>query len=303
MSDDNIAETVQQLTESRMLAGIIMADHTGRSWLITKEPDGATAAVEITDPHGLKPRPSHVVQAVSVATEQSLAAYVGRFHTEVTMLFADVGANRIDALLDYHDASVPALYPPSALPPAGTPSGPSSPERESQANHTAHRAVLNLPFSEEWNTWIAPADKAFVRWWPHLDFARFLRENMEDITIPSAGDLLDAVKSLTAAKATSFKQDVDLSSDHVTFHLDDAVTVRGKADVEVPTELEITIPVYFDGELFDITAFLRHKVEDGRLQLGLAFKGVNKVRQLAFNRIVERLDAATKVPIVHGKTA
>lgn len=301
MSEENSAETVERLTKAgAMMAGVIEAGADGRRWLITNDDYTAT---EVTDPHNLKPRPSHVAQNVSLATEQSLAAYVGRFHTKSTMLFADVGANRIDALIDYHDASVQALYPPSALPPDGTQSAPIAPEEVSQANHAAHRAVLALPFSDEWNTWIAPAGNAFVRWWPHLEFARFLRENMEDITAPVAGYLLDAVKSLTAAKATSFKQDVDLSSDHVTFHLDDATTVRSKADVEVPTELEITIPVYFDGQLFDITAFLRHKVEDGRLQLGLAFKGVNKVRQLAFNRIVDRLRDVTNVPIVHGKTA
>jgi hypothetical protein len=71
--------------------------------------------------------PRYIKQAVTVQTQDSLVEYVNRYKGADTVLFADISSNTIVATVDYH--------------------------AKDKAANVAHRAVLNLPFSEEWRLW------------------------------------------------------------------------------------------------------------------------------------------------------
>src|ERR1700728_1821353 len=79
---------------------------------------------EVSDAYGLKlAKPKYIKQSVTIETADSLIDYVNRFKGTETVLMADISANRIVALIDYHG--------------------------KDNAAHVAHRAKLELPFSEE----------------------------------------------------------------------------------------------------------------------------------------------------------
>src|SRR5690349_12332800 len=112
-----------------------------------------TVATEVSDAYGLKlAKPRYIRQTVTIETADSLIDYVNRFKVGDSMLFAEIAGNRIVALIDYH--------------------GPSAAEDDArgEASHVAHRAKMELPFSEEWKLWTGISGKLM----PQLEFARFI---------------------------------------------------------------------------------------------------------------------------------
>lgn len=233
-----------------------------------------TVATEVSDAYGLKlAKPRYIRQTVTIETADSLVDYVNRFKGADTMLFAEIAANRIVALVDYHNSS--------------------------EAAHVSHRAKLELPFSEEWQLWT----KISGRLMQQLEFARFLEENAADIRAPSAGDLLDACRDLQVRRKVNFIKAVRTNSDNENFeYSEETNATTKKGDLELPTKFVLGLPVYFGREDLEVSAFLRWKMDDGSLQLGIQLHRVEHVRQAEFKQIVVDIAERTGCPAVFGKS-
>ena len=249
----------------------------GRHFLVTHQ---NCEVQEITDPHGLMPkRPSYVHASVTVQTAESLSEYVNRFKSRNTMLYADITASTIRAIIDYHN--------PPARPDGG----------EVYAEHAAHRATLVLPFSEEWRLWTERHGKLTDQ----LTFARFIEENASDIMRPVGGELLDSIRDLQAHRKVHFVKAVRTSSDNENFEWTDETNVRQtKGDVEIPTKFVLGIPVYFGEAPVEVHAFLRWKLDDGKLLLGIHLHRAEHVRQAEFQKIMLAIGKATDCCMVFG---
>lgn len=235
---------------------------------------------EVTDAYGLKvAKPRYIKQAVTIETADSLVDYVNRFKGEETMLFADIAHNRVVALVDYHPAS--------------------SPDAES-ASHVAHRAKMELPFSEEWQLWTRVSGKLMLQ----LDFARFLEENASDVRAPDAGELLDACRDLQVRRKVSFIKAVRTSTDNENFEYSEETNATSpkKGDIDIPTKFKLGIPVYFGGAETELFAFLRWKLEEGALTLGVQLHRTEHVRQAVFKQIVDDVAARTGCAAVFGRS-
>lgn len=255
-----------------------VVSHGDRSFLVV--PDGLKTQ-EISDPHGLLPRPSHVKQALTVQTEASLGDYVDRFKGPSTILLADISASAIVALIDYHR--------PSAAPADVDP----------VAENLDHKATLSLPFSEEWKTWTGVDGKMMGQ----LEFARFIEENAAEIEAPSGAELLEVARDLQAVRNVDFRAAVRTNSDNENFEYVDETTAKSKAGgVEVPSRFELKLPVYFDGRSVQLFAFLRWKLDEGKLLLGVKLHRAEHVRQAVFKEIVGDLASRTGCPAVYGRT-
>lgn len=241
----------------------------GREYLIV--PEGHTH-VEVTLAHATEAlKPKTIAASVILQNEDALISYLNRFKLDESLLFADVADSRIVAAMDYHGAKSPALV--------------------------AHRATLALPFSEEWKTWtgISGALK------PQLEFARFIEENSPDIKAPAAADLLEAVRDLQARRSVNFIAAVRTDTDNESFEFNDNTEARSKGDLELPTKFLLSIPVYFGDAPVEVQAFLRWKLDDGKLQLGIKLHRAEHIRQAAFRLIVTAATEATGVLSVFGK--
>lgn len=230
---------------------------------------------DISEPGSIiAPLADHIRQGVTLQTVDSLVDYVNRFRTDNTILFADIQANSIAGLIDYH---APA-----------------------DAGRVAHKANMALPFSEEWQTWKAVDGKLMEQ----IDFARFLEENAVDVVAPSGADLLETCRDLQARRKVDFRKAVRTSTDNENFEYSDNTTATTKnGGVEVPSKFKLSIPVYFGSEPTELFAFLRWRLEEANLKLGVKLHRAEHVRQAVFRHIV--LDAAgrTERPAVFGKAS
>lgn len=266
----NNTETVVDLVHKSLQAHTVKTAD-GREFLIT--PSGTTAR-DVTDPHDLKPvPPRYIRQAVTLQTVDSLVDYVNLFKTEETVLFADIAANSIVALIDYH-----------------------APDRPAQV---AHAGTLTLNHSEEWRLWTGISGHLQEQ----LGFARFLEENGADVHAPSGADLLEVCRDLQARRKVNFTKAVRTASDNENFEYTDETEARSKGGIELPTKFQLRIPVYFGEPDTDLFAFLRWRLsaDDGGLKLGIQLHRVEHVRQAEFRQIVLAVGERTACPVMFGK--
>lgn len=266
---NNEAETIADLARKAAGGAQIISTPGGREYLIT--PSGYNAA-EVTAVNKLERfKPKNIAANITLQTQQALIDYVKRFSNEHSLLFADVDSSRIVAAVDYHSKEAAELID--------------------------HKATLSLPHSEEWKTWTAINGQLK----PQLEFARFIEENAPDIKAPDAGSLLEAVRDLQAKRSVNFVAAVRTASDNENFEFTDNTEARSKGDIEVPTKFVLSIPVYFGEPPTEVHAFLRWKLDDGKLQLGIKLHRAEHIRQAAFQLIVTGVSEATSVLAVFGK--
>lgn len=249
-------------------APVIVKSESGREFLIC---GSETTEKEITDPHGLKPAPKYIAQIVTLQSADALIEYTKRYKTEATLLFADIAANRITAAVDYHLTD--------------------------KASNVTHKGALQLPFSEEWDTW----NKINEKMMGQLEFARFLEENASEVVAPEAGELLDACRDLQVHRKVNFIKAVRTQSDNENFEFTDETQATSKrGDLELPTRVKLSMPVYFNDANRELFAFLRWRVDEGALTLGIKLHRLEHVRQAVFKSIVLDVADKTGCPVVFG---
>jgi uncharacterized protein YfdQ (DUF2303 family) len=271
----NDADTIASLAREGAHKPEILKTNDGREILVL--PEGFERH-DVPDEHGLKrTAPSYLKQDVTLQTVDSLADYVNRFKIAETVLFADIAASSICAVLDFHTASSGDMAP--------------------YVQRCAHRATMQLPFSEEWSIWKAASGHLK----PQLEFARFLEENGGDVGAPSGADLLEACRDIQARRNVNFIQAVRTASENESFEYTDNTEARAKGEIEIPTKFQLAIPIYFGELTSELFAFLRWKLDEGKMLLGIQLHRAEHVRQAVFKQIVLRVADATQCPIVFGK--
>lgn len=265
------AEAISKLAASGMKAETIELKD-GRVFVVMPRDHDLK---EVSDEHGLKiTSPKYIHQKVTVQTVDSLVEYVNKFKSADTALFADIDANAIRAVIDYH---APA-----------------------KAAELAHRAILQLNFSQEWVAWTKISGKLMAQ----LEFARFIEENGTDIKAPNAGELLEAVRDLQAHRKVNFIKAVRTSTDNESFeYSDETKATTTKGGIELPTKFVLSIPVYFGESDVELHAFLRWAIDTdaGGLALGVALHRAEHVRQAVFQQIVVSAAERASCPAVFGK--
>jgi uncharacterized protein YfdQ (DUF2303 family) len=261
-------ETIARL--ARAGSAQVLKTSDGREFLVTPN---ETSHVEVSDPNGLKlTKPRYISQHVSLQTTDSLVEYVKRFKGKGTILLADVSTNSIMGAIDYHVTD--------------------------HAEHVAHCAKLQLAYSTEWTEWNRISGKLMEQ----LEFARFVEENGADVRAPTGADLLECVRDLQAHRKVNFTKAVRTSSENENFEYSDETTASTKKGaIEVPTKFQLGIPIYFGESDVEVFAFLRWKLGDGNLTLGIALHRAEHVRQAVFKGIVASVAERAACLAVFGK--
>jgi len=245
----------------------------GRTFAIVRNDFGLTNITPANKAEVLKPK--LISQNVRIQSAESLIEYTNTFKNQHTVIFADINNNSIHVAIDYH------------LPP----------DRDGNPKATLckHNAYLNLPFSDEFQTWVAQDDRLI----PHVAFATFLEENAADITEPGGGELYELIRDIQV------KQDMHFSS---SIRMGDAVSISyskdedatTKANMELPVLFYVSIPVYFSEESVELRCLMRRKIADGKLHLGFKILRLEEVRQNEFDRVVRVVSMATDRLTIYG---
>lgn len=225
---------------------------------------------EITDPERL---PRAIRQKVTVDERASLVAYANRFSDARSMLVADYDKGQIVAYLDWHHGSDGELVP--------------------QPNR--HAATLQLRDSEEYARWSQMEGKLHSQ----DEFAHFIEENVSDVIDPDHSALLEICRDLEATQGVSFRSGVRLDNGDRTFVYENET--RTKGELQVPTEIRLSIPLYQGEGPSDVKAKFRFRVGPGGLQLGFQWHRVEYIRQATFRAMATQAAEETGLPLIYGR--
>ena len=96
-------ETIQQLVLASLRQPTMFDAPEGRTFVALPNADGGYELEQITSANKADVlMPKQVTQAVKIQTVGSLITYVDRFKNADSALFADINANRVVAIVDYH---------------------------------------------------------------------------------------------------------------------------------------------------------------------------------------------------------
>lgn len=190
------------------------------------------------------PPPDRIDQDVSLLTLQSFMDYVTSFRTADSVVFADEISAAYEAVLDYHSAT--------------------DVETTKARGTCEHIARYACPKSEQWALWTSASGKAVDQ----VGFARFLEDNLPDISSPPAADFLQLVLQLQIHKAAEFVSEVRLDNGQHQLRYQETIRNDTKqGDLKFPDSFVIQIPVFVDGTRYPLKCRLRYRLDEGKLRL------------------------------------
>jgi uncharacterized protein YfdQ (DUF2303 family) len=225
----------------------------------------------IEDLDGYLERPRRAEADVAAKSAETFSAYLLRFKTDATAVFADQQAFKVVGIIDYHAPDAPAFR--------------------------KHRVSYAAPRSLEWATWRASSGKKM----PQADFAQFIEDNVVDIRTPAGADMLEVSRNLQAKKKVEFGSAIRLADGAQQFSYSETVDgSTAKGTIKVPEVFVLGIPVFFGGELYEVTARLRYRITEGQLALWYELYRPEHIEKDAFEGVCDDINKATELAIWQG---
>ena len=218
------------------------------------------------------PRPLRIKENVHLDDTDSFIAYVNDFKLSgVSRIFFNAAAEEFVAVLDYHEADMPAW-----------------------GDHTASFKPRR---SVEFETWMAGNHKQMTQ----VDFARFLEENMPDVVEPNSAELLQVALTFEAKKSVEFSSGVRLNNGQIQFAYDEIV--RGaaqKGTIDVPEQFVLGISIHVNGPAYRIPVRLRWRLQEGKVVFWYELVRPHRYVEDALKEIRERVAAETATALLAG---
>lgn len=214
-------------------------------------------------------------QHVSVINPDSFVDYADRFKSPNTVLFSpdfeyDKPVTMV-AAIDYH--------------------GPSAP------SHVKHTVTLVNPLSEQWKRWTGIDDE----WLTQAQLARFLEENVFDITSPGQADMVEIVRELEATKSGLFRSGVRLSNGSTQLTWNEEVQATTKNGMmEVPEKIKIVVPVFKGDKSYEFDLWFRYRINDGKLALSVQFNRAEFLFEQIAEGLVKSIQTRVDRPLYRG---
>ena len=243
-------------------------------------PDGGKLVVvpkgyEVREVAPIEPPLPRIRQGVTMHDAASFVAYVNRYKTAATQIFAEAGflaggAAHVTAVLDYHEPG--------------------------KADRCAHVATYRPRYSDQWQRWHAAAKGAMKQ----AEFAEFIEEHRGDVASPSAAVLLDIVRTFKASKKVEFDSVVYQSNGDVMLTYDERTEQKGKSG-PMPEIMTLGIPVYFRGEVYEVPVFVRFKVGGGTVVFQLKPDRSDIIEDAAFSDLATKIGADVEIQPYLGR--
>ncbi|BEU21605.1 DUF2303 family protein [Paraburkholderia sp. 22B1P] len=165
-----------------------------------------------------------------------------------------------------------------------------------------HRAQFTPEFSEEWRRWNGLNKKQMTQ----TEFAAFLEDNLRDVAapdgsgLPSGSAMLEMAIAFEATQDMRFKSAIRLSNGGVNLSFvqdDDAQTLQKMAVFE---RFAIGIPVFWNGDPYQVDARLRYRVRDGKLVFWFELVRTDKILEAAAQTVIAAIREKTGNPFFFG---
>lgn len=215
---------------------------------------------------------------VTVHDAASFVAYVNRFKDGGSLVFADLGNRKFEAVLDFHGAA------------AG----------EEGPRWGKHRVGLALKTTTEWNDWTGKHAHAMSQ----VEFARFIEDRIPNIAEPTGADLIEMCLKLEAKKDVTFKSSLRLDNGEHQFTYEEEIkgsTGAQNGQMKIPATFTVAIEPFQGVGQKAIEARFRYRITEGVLKLWYELVRPDDVLEAAFDAIVA--DITTNVapsPVLAG---
>jgi uncharacterized protein YfdQ (DUF2303 family) len=222
--------------------------------------------------------PFRLKQTVTVYDPKSFVDYFTDYCNEDSRIFADLQAPSIVGVIDYHLAG------------AGTEDG-------TEPRWTAHRLVYKFRHTTEWRTWTEKNRVGMKQ----IEFARFIEDNLPDITHPPHADMLQVSRTMEAKKNVSFSSGVRLQNGELQLQYQEEI--RGTAaqgTLEIPEVFKLRIAPFEGSDLYVVDARFRYTIKENSLTLWYELVRPHKIVDDAVNKVVEAIRQGVTNPITFG---
>lgn len=162
-----------------------------------------------------------------------------------------------------------------------------------------YRAIYACPISAEWKTWTVSSGRQMTQ----ADFAAFVENNLPDIAVPPAADMLEISRSLEAKKKVNFASGVRLSNGQNELTYEEEISgTANKGKLQVPEEFTLGMPVLEGGQRYAVQARLRYRIGDGgKLTMWYELIRPHKILEDAVQAILTEIADKTGLVIFNGK--
>lgn len=162
-----------------------------------------------------------------------------------------------------------------------------------------YRATYACPLSVEWRTWSGKSGQQMNQ----EGFAQFIEDNLPDIAVPTAAEMLEISRSLEAKKKVNFASGIRLSNGQNELTYEEEITgTAQKGKLKVPEEFQIGIPVLEGGIRYAVNARLRYRIADGgKLSMWYELIRPHKILEDAVAAVCSEIEQKTSMPVFNGK--
>ena len=206
---------------------------------------------------------------------QSFIAYVADLRTPSTRLYGKVNPPAFQAVFNDHELGAPGF-------------------RDAVASYAC-------PLSAEWKTWIQKNGRQMSQ----EEFAQFIEDNLPDIAMPPAAEMLEVSRSLEAKKKVNFASGIRLSNGQNELTYEETISgTAGKGKLAVPEEFTVGIPVLESGPRYAVTARLRYRIgEGGKLAMWFDLLRPHKVVEDAAAEVWKTIEQELGLTVLNGEPA
>lgn len=161
-----------------------------------------------------------------------------------------------------------------------------------------YQAAYACPLSNEWKTWTANSGQQKTQ---EL-FAQFMENNLPDIAVPAAADMLEISRGLEAKKKVNFASGIRLSNGQNELTYEEEITgTAQKGKLQVPEEFTLGIPVLEGGINYAVNARLRYRIADGgKLTMWYELIRPHKILEDAVRQVWVEIEQKTGLTVFNG---
>jgi uncharacterized protein YfdQ (DUF2303 family) len=246
--------------------------------IVTLPPD-----YRVEDISRLLPPPARAQQRVSLSTVESFVAYVNRYRSASSAVFADETVGKFEAVLDYHQANAVVV-------------------NDVKRGWQDHVASYDAPHSVEWKAWTA-RDGA---WMSQTEFALFIESRLADVISPAPADLMQLALELQIHKSAEFRSEQVLQSGQTRFRYEETISGASRGgELAIPKSFSIVVPVFMGEKPEQVELLFRFRLQDQKLSLAFQLQRKEQIVAAAAQRVSESIRAglAPEVQFYRGKRA
>lgn len=270
-STPSVVEEIAALTRTGVAPAVL---DPGKVYIVHGS-DGAVTKFDLTaDEYTGQPRRKKGL--TKVTDTKSFVAYWDKHSDEASEIYADLASRTITAVLDAHTATAPRWG--------------------------GHILRLTLRLTPAWEAWTTASRKML---WQQA-FAEFIEDHRPNIVQPAAADVLELAQSLQVSSTAEFRSGTILKSGQreLAFVETHQATAGKNGRLSIPDSLTLALQVFDgDGEAEAVTARLRYRITDGKLQLGVILDDVDDKVRAAFDAVVATIGTGAGSDVLRGTPA